>query len=258
MKQEIRVEFEYDNIKSYVVDDIAVIKITCNAFGTISDLDTANRVLPWFDLIEKTDSIKSVIVVSEKDCLGEEAYEQFLSNVTGRKIDQEENKEITKFEKAEIRAIEINTLVNLIRKILSFKKIFVTAYNGEVVTPFFGISLAGDYRIGTNDMKILLSHVKYGLHPTGMLPLFLPEYLNRQLAVKYLLSGGIINGEEALKYNLVNDLLSNDEFEKKTIEKVKEYSMGGMNFIKNTKSLLNRSLKEFENFVQLEANFTYK
>jgi enoyl-CoA hydratase/carnithine racemase len=258
MKQPARIEFEYDNIKSYVVDNLAVIKISCNAFGTISNLDDANKILPWFDAVELDDSLKGVLAINEKDCLGEEAYEKFLSEITGRDISKEGNKEITKFEKSEVRAIEINTLVNLIRKVLQFKKIFIAAINGEIVTPFFGINLASDFRFGSEDMRILFSHVKYGIHPSGILPLMLPKYLNRQLATKYLLQGGEIRGDKAVELNLVNEILPSDNFEERCVQKSKEYLSCGINFIKSTKSLLNRNMKEFEEYVQIEANYTYK
>lgn len=258
MKQPARIEFEYDNIKSYVVDSLAVIKLSCNAFGTISNLDDANKILPWFDAVEQHESLKGVLAINEKDCLGEEAYEKFLSDITGRDISKEGNKEITKFEKSEVRAIEINTLVNLIRKVLQFKKIFITAINGEIVTPFFGINLASDFRLGSQDMKILFSHVKYGIHPSGILPLMLPKYLNRQLATKYLLQGGKISGDKAVELNLVNEILPVDNFEDRCVQKSKEYLFSGVNFIKSTKSLLNRNMKEFEEYVQIEANYTYK
>lgn len=258
MKRPVQIEFEYEHIKGYRVDNLAIIKIRCNAFETLSNLDDANKILPWFDLIEKEESIKAVIAMSEKDCLGEKAYESFLSDVTGKKFHPEENKEITKFEKSEIRAIEINTLVNLIRKIYHFKKLFITTIHGEIVTPFFGLCLASDFRFGDKSMKIQFSHVKYGLHPSGMLPLLLPKYLNRQQSVNYLLNGGVVDSKKAVELNLVNELLPEENFEEQCIEKSKEYSRSSSSLIKSTKSLLNRDVKEFEDYVQLEANYTYK
>lgn len=258
MKKSAQVEFENDLIKSYVSGKVAVIKIKCNAFKTISNLEQVNTVLPWFDAVEQDESIKGVLAISEKNCVGEKPYESFLSDITGKKISQDSDKTVDKFEKQEIRAIEINTLVNLIRKVMLFKKIFIASINGEIVTPFFGIALASDFRIGSTDMKILFSHVKYALHPSGALPLFLPKYLNQQLAVEYLIRGGEINGTKALELNLVNELLPIENFEENCIKKAEKYCTSGLNFIKNSKSLVNRNIKEFEEYVQLEANYTFK
>ncbi len=258
MSRPVNIEFEYDNIKSYVVDDVAILKIKCNAFKTISDLGEANRVLPWFDLIERHESIKGILAFSEKSCLGEIPYEEFLSEIAGRNIVGEKNKKISRFENKEIRAIEINTIINLIRKIITFKKIFIAAINGEVVTPFFGLCLAADFRFGSSDMKVLLSHVQYGLHPSGALPYLLPKYLNQQLSTNYLIHGGMISAEEALKFNLVNEILPADNFEKLCIQKAVEYCRHDIGFIRLSKILLNRNLKELEDYLKLEANYTFK
>lgn len=258
MKKSAQIEFENELIKSYVSGEIAVIKVKCDAFKTISNLEQVNTVLPWFDAVEHDENIKGVLAVSEKNCVGEKPYEAFLSEITGKEISNESDKTVDKFEKQEIRAIEINTLVNLIRKVMLFKKVFIASINGEIVTPFFGIALASDFRIGSEDMKILFSHVKYGLHPSGAVPLLLPEFINRQLAVNYLIRGGEINGKKALELNLVNELLPNENFEENCLKKAGAYCSSGMNFIKNSKSLINRKIKEFEEYVQLEANYTYK
>lgn len=258
MKKTAPIEFENELIKSYVSGKIAVIKVKCNAFKTISNLEEVNTVLPWFDAVEHDENIKGVLAISEKNCVGEKAYEAFLSEITGKKISQDSDKTVDKFEKQEIRAIEINTLVNLIRKVMLFKKIFIASINGEIVTPFFGIALASDFRIGSEDMKILFSHIKYGLHPSGALPLLLPKYINQQLAVNYLMRGGEIDAEKAVELNLVNELVSNENFEENCVKRAEEYCSLGMNFIKNSKSLINRNIKEFEEYVQLEANYTYK
>lgn len=258
MKKPVNIEFEYENIKSYIVNDIAVLKIKCNAFSTISNLEEANRVLPWFDEVERHESIKGVLAFSEKSCLGEIPYEEFLSEIAGRNILGEENKKISKFEKKEIRAIEINTIINLIRKIISFKKIFITAINGEVVTPFFGLCLAADFRFGSSDMRVLLSHVDCGLHPSGALPFLLPKYLNQQLSTDYLIRGGKISAEQALKLNLVNKIFPAENFEMVCIENAVEYCNHDLSFIKLSKMLINRTLSEFEDYVKLEANYTFK
>lgn len=258
MKKPLQIEFESENVKCYLAGEVAVLKITCNAFGTLTNLDQANRVLPWFDMVENDPSVKAIVGMSEKDCLGETAYEEFLSEITGRSIQRDKYNEITRFEKSDIRAIEINMLINLIRKIYSFKKIFISAINGEIVTPFLGLSLVSDFRFASSDLKIMFSHVKYGLHPSGAIPFFLPKFINKQLAMKYMLQGGVINFEEAVKLNLVNELVDDSEFEKNSIEKAKEYIKMGMSTLKNTKSLINSNSDELENYFKIESNYTYK
>ena len=258
MKKPLQIEFESDFVKCSISDRIAVLKFKCNAFEALTNLDHANKVLPWFDLVENDPNIKGVIVFTEKNCQGEDAYVNFLSEITGRKIEKDKLDEITRFEKSDIRAIEINMLIILIRKIYSFKKIFFSTVNGEISTPFLGLSLASDFRFVTNDFKMLFSHVKFGLHPSGAVPYLLPKYLNRQVAMNYLLRGGSINAEEALRFNLVNEILPSENFEEDCIKKANDYVYLSMSTLKSTKSLMNINLKELEDYFNIESNYTYK
>ncbi|MCF8241678.1 MAG: enoyl-CoA hydratase/isomerase family protein [Melioribacteraceae bacterium] len=258
MKKIEELEFELDEVKCYLKDDIAVLKLKCNAFDSLTKLENAYKVLPWFDTVEKNDKLKGILSISERNCLGEDAYGNFLSKIAGRDLTEENSEGITHFEKAEIRAIEINMLVNVIRKIVNFKKIYISAVNGEIVTPFFGMALASDFRFFSDDIKILFAHAKFGLHPSGLLPFTLPKFLNQQLVVKYLLKGGIINAEEAKKFELGNEFLPQDDFENKCVETSHEYIDMKMHFLKSTKSLIYHDAKAFEDYVKLESNYIYK
>ena len=105
---------------------------------------------------------------------------------------------------------------------------------------------------------MLFSHVKFGLHPSGAVPYLLPKYLNRQVAMNYLLRGGSINAEEALRFNLVNEILPSENFEEDCIKKANDYVYLSMSTLKSTKSLMNINLKELEDYFNIESNYTYK
>lgn len=258
MKKQVRIEFESNGVKCYVKNDFAILKLACNAFTTLTSLDQANKILPWFDAIEQEDSINGIIGVTDRNCMGEKSFEEFLSEVAGRNISDNEDKYITRFEKLELRAIEINMLVNVIRKILGFKKLFISTINGEIVTPFFGISLAGDFRFASDDSKVLFSHVKYGIHPSGAIPFFLPKYINHQQAVEFMLKGGVLTSSEAKNLNLINEILPSENFEENCIKKAAEYAKMNQSLVRSTKGLIFRNMKTFEDYVQLEANYVFK
>lgn len=168
------VEFENKGLSCTVVDDIAVLKLSCNIFDHLLNIDFDTEMLAWFDLVEQS-KVKGVLSISESECYGEKNYVKFLSDASGKEINHEHPEEIKKFAKSEIRAIEINMLMNFIRKIINFNKIFVSAMQGEIVTPFFGLSLASDFRYIDSQTTFLLTHSKYSLHPSGGLPFFLPH-----------------------------------------------------------------------------------
>lgn len=259
MKKEVnQIEFETEEFQSYIDKPLAILKLKCNAYESIANISRTRDILPWFDRIENHSELKGVLVLHDAGCLGGKAYNEFLSNIAGKEIDEKSPTVISKFDKSEIRAIEINMLVNFIQRIINFKKLFAVGLRGEIATPFFGLSLAADFRFVTEDLVFLLSHIKYGLHPSGALPYFLPKYIDQSKAVEYLFRGGRINCEEAKKMKLINETFSSDTFEKDCIAELKSICDMDTQVIKSTKSLLYGDTAHLEKYFEMEGNFLYK
>ena len=256
MKKIKEVEFENEGLSCKVIDDIAVLRLSCNIFDYLLNIEYDTEMLEWFDLVEKSRT-RGILTISENNCYGEKNYVRFLSDAAGKELDPEHPEEVKKFAKSDIRAIEINMLMNFIRKIISFKKIFVTALQGEVVTPFFGMALAADFRFVDKNSTFLLTHSKYSLHPSGGLPFFLPRYLGQAKAIEYLIKGGRITAEEALQMNLVNNVFTHEEFFEKCLYETKELTRLGLSYVKTTKSLIYSYSKDLDKYFDIESNFLY-
>jgi hypothetical protein len=142
MKKKASIEFETKGISCWVDDNIAVLKLSCSAFETIVNVEKDDSIMDWMDLVEASKDITGIMAVNDKDCFGDVAYANFLSEISGQKLSPDSPEPITKFENSQIRSIEINMLMNFIKKIMNFKKVFISALNGQVATPFFGLSLA--------------------------------------------------------------------------------------------------------------------
>jgi 2-(1,2-epoxy-1,2-dihydrophenyl)acetyl-CoA isomerase len=177
--------------------------------------------------------------------------------VAGQKIDLNKPSKINDFQKKQIRAIEINMLMAYIRKILNFKKLIIIAMQGEVVTPFFGLSLACDLRIIAENTYFSLSHINYGIHPSAGLPFFLPKFISPTRANEYLLLGGKISAREAKELSLVNKVISDENFLQDAIKESQKLCSVNNNFIKVTKTLINNVEDELTKYFEKESHYLY-
>ncbi|MBN1301217.1 MAG: enoyl-CoA hydratase/isomerase family protein [Melioribacteraceae bacterium] len=255
MKEERNIEFERPGVVCNIHGDLAVLTLKSNAFETLTNVEEDRAILDWFDLVEDSPRIKGVLALNENGSFGSNMYNQFLSEASGKEIDINRPEAITKFQKSQIRLIEINMLMNYIRKIVRFKKVLITGLIGEVVTPFFGLSLASDIRYAAEGTKFLLSHVKYSIHPSGALPFFLPRYIGHGRAMEYLLKGGEITAEEAYNFRLINHIFPAENYHEKCIESAKEVIQLGTQYVKITKTLANNFLHELDKYFELESNY---
>ncbi|MBU1097950.1 MAG: enoyl-CoA hydratase/isomerase family protein [Bacteroidetes bacterium] len=255
MKKKASIEFETKGISCWVDDNIAVLKLSCSAFETIVNVEKDDSIMDWMDLVEASKNITGIMAVNDKDCFGDVAYANFLSEISGQKLSPDSPEPITKFENSQIRSIEINMLMNFIKKIMNFKKVFISALNGQVATPFFGLSLASDLRLANENVVFSLSHLKYAIHPSGALPFFLPRFIGISRATEMLLRGGTISVREAEELGLVNKILSKENFMEEAIAESKKLCRLSPQYIKITKTLLHNYNKELNNYFDIESNY---
>ncbi len=255
MKKQVSIEFEREGFSCTVEGNIAILKGTYDAFQSLKNTETDRNILDWFDLVAKDERINGVLIINSPGCYSDNAYKNFLSEISGSSIEEIENSGVSKFVNTQIRSIEINMLMNFIRKMVNFPKIIISAIRGEVVTPFIGLSLAVDMRIMEAGSAFNFSHIKYAIHPSAGLPFFLPLYLGQGKAMELLLTGGIISDQEARDLSLVNKILPAENFEKSVIEEVKKICSLNQQLIKTTKSLSNNFKTELDRFFEKESNY---
>lgn len=251
-------EFWYEDgvIKTYVEEDIAVIKVKCNVFSTITDLTESGKFISFFTLAERRPDIKALMVMNEGGCLNEEEYDRFLKKLAaGESADkeEEEGEDGQIFFESIDRARQINVLNRVITQLAEFKKISVMAQQGNIVTPFFGSGLAADFRLAAEDVTYSLSHLKYGLHPSGALPFFLPRYLGFGKAMEILFKGETIPVNEAKDMGLVTEVFPKENFERRCLMEVQNLCKFSQRVILNTKMLLHYSRQELHDYFDTES-----
>jgi hypothetical protein len=161
IKKEVSIEFENESFKGWVDESIAIVKVKCNAFFSLVDIDISRKVLDWFDLVSKKEEINVILILNEKGCLGTTAFEVFVTELTGKDIKKSSKNSLSDHDLILVRLKEINILNSFIRATVNYRKLVINGLNGTIFTPFFGASLAASFRFASEDMVISFSHPRY-------------------------------------------------------------------------------------------------
>jgi enoyl-CoA hydratase/carnithine racemase len=251
----IRDEFNFEarEMKSYLKEDIAVIKIKCNVFDTLTDLAESGKLLSLIQTAERIPDVKALLVINEPGCMDEEEYDRFLKRILDRGLDPYAPEDQRGIVQKIDRAREINILNRAITHLVDFKKISVMGLQGNIVTPFFGASLAVDFRYAAENMSFSLAHLKYGLPPGGALPFFLQRYLSHSKTIEILFKSEKITAAQALDLGLVTAVLPAQDFENHCIKQLEKICHLDTRVIHATKLLANFSRIELRHYFDVES-----
>mgnify|MGYP006294764295 CR=1 FL=1 len=223
------------------VGQVAILNNDDNAFTSLTDFSIVDKILSFYEELKDDQETKVLLIMNEKGGYGIDAYETFLEKAEN---DYRKNELI--------QAIEINMIRRFILKLLDLDKIVVFGLAGTVVTPFFGMSLSGNFRFGCEDMEFLVNHQKYGSHPTGALPFFLPYYVNQAVVSDLMYRGGKLSAQEAKDLGIITELFKKDDFKDRCVEEAKRMCAIDYDVLKKTKRLSQYIVKELEDYFRIE------
>lgn len=223
--------------------EVAIVNNGSNAFKALTDFKVVDKVLNFYDKIKNDKSIKVLLIMNESGGYSVKAYEQFFKDMA-----EDHRKDEL------VKAIEVNMLRRFILKLINLNKIVIFSLSGEIVTPFFGMSLAGNFRFVCNHMKYVVNHMHYGQHPTGALPFFLPLYANQAMVSDLMYRGGEINAKDALQLGMVNKIFDSSEFHEKCIAEAKKIAEIDYDVLMKTKRLSQYIVKDLEDYFRIEMS----
>ena len=251
MSKEKGFAFQNDEIRFYVDGNIAVMVFHSNTFETLSNMEKSGQILSVCDWIEQDPVINCLLVLNDEGAFDDTAYHSFMHGLST--VDESFTQNHLTTEKKLVRARQMNTFRNFIMKMVEYKKLFIQGMQGNIVTPFFGMSLCADFRFAAQDMCFVLNHNKYGMHPTGALPFFLPRFVGQSKANEILFTCRDINSDKAKDQGLINEIFPNEGFEKLCIEEAKKMCCLDQNVLKLTKRFINNYHDELEKYFDNEA-----
>jgi enoyl-CoA hydratase len=99
------------------------------------------------------------------------------------------------------------------RAVAAMTKPTIAAIRGYCVGGGLELALACDFRLATGNSRLGLTEVKRGLIPGAGGTQRLPRLVGLGKALEMTLTGRLVDGEEALRIGLVNELVAADELE---------------------------------------------
>jgi enoyl-CoA hydratase/carnithine racemase len=251
------IEFENDDIQLVIDDHLAIMKILSkNPWRNLfTDLEKNDEINQLYTRIEDDNAIKGLLFLNNRDCYDETAYINFLAEISGKNIDSLKFRKLSDFEHEVDRVREILVTQQFILRMIYFQKLTFTGSLGNVSTPFMGAGLSLDFRFACEGDFFTFPQIKYGLHPTGALPFWLPHYINKGKSDEILFSGKDLGVQEALDLRLINEIFPEKDFHNRCIEEAKSISDINRSAFKLTKELRHDYGKDLKQYFATEKRF---
>ena len=233
MRQDLH--YEDDFFSCSVEKEIALFFMKTHALEIATHLDVKERLFKLIHQAEQSPEIKVLLMLNAPDSFTEKEYGEFMHRVFSE-VGTKKSSEV-------LLSREEHAISQFIMKIAQCPKVVVAGLQGRLAAPFFGVSLAFDYRLVSEDLVFELSYADLGVPPGGGLGFFLPLYVGMSKAIEIVLSGSPIPAYQALEMGLVNAVLPVDQFKEECVERIEQLIHISLDMVSPTKELL-RSYRE--------------
>ena len=219
---------------------VAVVRFKEDLLKNLTSLSAKERLLGFFDDIEKDESIRVVLIFGAP-----------------RRIDQEESLRFySRFAIKEASLGDLERLCNAVNqfvmRVARFKKMVVHAGRGVVAPVFFNMGFACDWRVVGDDTVFQNPCLKLGIIPKGGGVLFFQRLMGRGKTADLLYSGKELNAHEALDLGLVNLVVPSLLLEEEALRVAEEFSRKSLKALMGIKRLLSYPIEELSNFLEHE------
>ena len=130
-------------------------------------------------------------------------------------------------------------------KIRASEKIFIAAINGSAAGGGLGLALCADYRVCIPEAKLAAAFFSLGLSPDGGTTWLLPRLVGTQKAKKFFFNNEVWNGNKALEYGAVDELVKSEELIQSAIKVAEKWGSWAESSRRSTKQLIDASTSTF-------------
>ncbi len=149
---------------------------------------------------------------------------------------------------------EINFL-SLAEPVAKLDRPVIAAINGDAIGQSLELSLACDIRIASEKSRFGLPHIKAGMIPWDGGTQRLSRLVGRGKALEMVLTGGLIDAQEALRIGLVNKIVPPGELDKVAMDMAKEMASKGPIALRYAKEAVHKGMDfNLEQGLRLEAD----
>ena len=156
------IDQEYECFTANSLESVAIVHFKEHMLFHATGLSVRDSVLGYLDRVSEDDSIKVVLLISSYKNRDQGDYFDFYSQILKLKFD------LGPFYRL------CNVIDQFILKIVGLNKFVIHVNSGDVISLFFNVSLACDYRIIADNTILHNPYLELGLLPKGGGPFF-PE-----------------------------------------------------------------------------------
>jgi enoyl-CoA hydratase len=117
----------------------------------------------------------------------------------------------------------------------------VAALNGAAIGAGLCVALACDLRLAAEDARLGLNFARLGIHPGMGATWILPRLVGPARAAELLYTGRILDGQEAARMGLVNEVVPAPQLEGRALALAQELAASAPLAVRGTKQALARS-----------------
>jgi methylglutaconyl-CoA hydratase len=129
------------------------------------------------------------------------------------------------------------TMVRLFRTLYEFPKVTIAAVNGAAIAGGTGLAVLCDFTLATPEAKFGYTEVRIGFVP-AIVSTFLLRQVGEKHARDLLLTGRIIQADEAHRIGLINEIVEADRLLERARELAMQLLQNSPTSLKSTKHLL--------------------
>ncbi len=155
-----------------------------------------------FEQAEKDDKVKIVILKANGEAFSAGADLEYLQQL--QQFSYEQN------------FADSNHLKELFLRVYSFKKVVIAQVQGHAIAGGCGLATVCDFVFATPEAKFGYTEVKIGFIP-ALVMVFLIRKIGESRSRQLLLSGNLINADQAKRIGLINEIVSKEELDEEVI-----------------------------------------
>lgn len=220
-------------------EGILLIHFKNHALVYSADLEAKEQFLRFLDRADADPSLKVLVLVGFEES-GVEAYEEFEQKLASGELQAIAAERLT------------HALHQLISRILSMHKVFISVERNGVLASMFNVAMACDYRIMAEDACIQNPYVAQGMIPQGGGCVFLTRRMGRGHTLRFLLTSRETPAREALERGLVDEVVPTEQIEAVAMERAREFAGASLACIAGAKRLINHAFSNLEEHFELE------
>ena len=204
-----------DNYSLEIRDHLAVLRLIGKVYELSTSLGVKKDYMGLLASLDESPDVHAVLMLCPSGALGHDGFRAFLAEAGAQGKAKSVpgggamSNAVHRFK---------NGLNHFIGTATGFRKILVIGLEGDVASPFFGVSLAADYLFASRDMTFAPSHIELGEMPGGSLLPF-PQSVDARTIRDLLFATAPTDAAELLRRGLIDDCLPTEGFDAACVQR---------------------------------------